>query len=79
MTIYPVEFQRRLEQKWARRIDQIMAVTGNATPPRDPNDDDDYEDEDKRTKTSPTNRRSSANPTKTSRYGFRTAFQLMLE
>jgi hypothetical protein len=46
MTIYPVEFQRRLEQKWARRIDQIIAVTRNATPPRDPNDDDDYEDED---------------------------------
>jgi len=45
MTIYPVEFQRRLEQKWARRIDQIIAVTGSATPPRDPNDDDDYEDE----------------------------------
>jgi hypothetical protein len=45
MTIYPVEFQRRLEQKWARRIDQIIAVTGNATPPRDPKEDDDYEDE----------------------------------
>jgi hypothetical protein len=27
-----------------RRIDQILAGTGNATPPRDPNDDDDYED-----------------------------------
>ena len=23
MTIYPVEFHRRLEQKWATRIDQI--------------------------------------------------------
>ena len=45
MIIYPVEFQRRLEQKWGRRIDQIIAVTGSATPPRDPNDDDDYEDE----------------------------------
>jgi hypothetical protein len=45
MIIYPVEFQRRLEQKWTRRIDQIIAVTGSATPPRDPNDDDDYEDE----------------------------------
>jgi hypothetical protein len=45
MTIYPVEFQRRLEQKWARRIDEIIAVTGNATPPRDPNADDDYEDD----------------------------------
>jgi len=50
MTIYPVEFQRRLEQKWARRIDQIIAVTGNATPPRDANDDDDYEDEDEEDK-----------------------------
>ena len=28
-------------------IDQILTVTGNATPPRDPSDDDDYEDEDK--------------------------------
>jgi hypothetical protein len=45
MTIYPLEFHRRLEQKWARRIDQILIVTGIATPPRDPNDDDDYEDE----------------------------------
>src|SRR5262249_30991995 len=45
MTIYPLEFHRRLEQKWARRIDQILTVTGNATPPREPNDDDDYEDE----------------------------------
>ena len=44
MTIYPSEFHRRLEQKWASRIGQI--VTGNATPPRDPNDDDDDEDED---------------------------------
>jgi hypothetical protein len=50
MTIYPVEFQRRLEQKWARRIDQIIAVTGNATPARDANDDDDCEDEDKEDK-----------------------------
>jgi len=47
MIIYPVEFHRRLEQKWATRIDQILTVTGNATPPRDPNDDGDYEDEDK--------------------------------
>jgi hypothetical protein len=50
MTIYPVEFQRRLEQKWARRIDQIITVTENATPPRDLNDDDDYEDEDEEDK-----------------------------
>jgi hypothetical protein len=41
MTIYPIEFHRRLEQKWGRRIEQILAVTGNATPPLDPNDDDD--------------------------------------
>ena len=46
MTIYPVEFHRRLEQKWATRIDEILTVIGNATPPRDPNDDDDDEDED---------------------------------
>jgi hypothetical protein len=46
MTIYPVEFQRRLEQKWARRIDHIPTVTGNATPPRDPNDDEDEDEED---------------------------------
>jgi hypothetical protein len=46
MTIYPVEFHRRLEQKWATRIDQILAVTRNETPPRDPNDDEeDKEDE----------------------------------
>ena len=45
MATYPVEFHRRLEQKWATRIDQILTVTGNATPPRDPNDDDDEEDE----------------------------------
>ena len=45
MTIYPVEFHRRLEQKWASRIDHILSSIGNATPPRDPNDDDD-EDED---------------------------------
>jgi len=44
MAIYPLEFHRRLEQKWASRIDQI--VTGNAAPPRDPNDDDDDEDGD---------------------------------
>jgi hypothetical protein len=45
MTTYPVEFHRRLEQKWATRIDQILTVAANATPPRDPNDDDDEEDE----------------------------------
>jgi hypothetical protein len=45
MSTYPVEFHRRLEQKWASRIDQILSGIGNTTPPRDPNDDDD-EDED---------------------------------
>jgi hypothetical protein len=45
MTTYPVEFHRRLEQKWATRIDQTLTVAANATPPRDPNDDDDEEDE----------------------------------
>ena len=44
MAIYPLEFHRRLEQKWASRIDQI--VTGNGTPPRDPNGDDDEEEDD---------------------------------
>jgi hypothetical protein len=34
-----------LEQKWATRIDQILTVAANATPPRDLNDDDDEEDE----------------------------------
>ena len=47
MTMYPVEFHRRLEQKWATRTRPDSTVTGNATPPRDPSDDDDYEDEDK--------------------------------
>jgi hypothetical protein len=46
MTIYPVEFQRRLEQKWASRIEQILPDIGKTTPPRDPNDDDDDDDED---------------------------------
>jgi hypothetical protein len=45
MTIYPVEFHRRLEQKWAARIDQFLTVTGIAIPPRDPNDDEEEEDE----------------------------------
>jgi hypothetical protein len=40
MTLYPVEFHRRLEQK------QILTVTNAAPPPRDPNDDDDDEEED---------------------------------
>jgi hypothetical protein len=46
MTTYRIEFHRRLEQKWASRIEQILTVTGTAPPPRDPNDDDDDEVED---------------------------------
>ena len=46
MTIYPVEFQRRLEQKWASRIERILPDIGKTTPPRDPNDDDDDDEED---------------------------------
>jgi hypothetical protein len=46
MTIYPVEFHRRLEQKWASRIEHILLDMGKITPPRDPNDDDDEEEED---------------------------------
>jgi hypothetical protein len=46
MTIHPIEFHRRLEQKWASRIEQILTVTGTAPPPRDPNGDDDEEEED---------------------------------
>jgi len=30
MTTYPIEFHRRLEQKWAGRIEQILTVTGTA-------------------------------------------------
>ena len=30
MTTYPIEFHRRLEQKWASRIEQILTVTGTA-------------------------------------------------
>ena len=28
MATYPVEFHRRLEQKWESRIEQILSVTG---------------------------------------------------
>ena len=45
MTIYPVEFQRRLEQRWASRIEQLLTDVGNTTLPRDPNDDDDDEED----------------------------------
>ena len=27
MTTYPIEFHRRLEQKWAGRMEQILTVT----------------------------------------------------
>jgi hypothetical protein len=53
MTIYPVEFHRRLEQKWAARIDQFLTVTGNAIPPRDPNDDEEEEEEDEEDENQP--------------------------
>ncbi len=53
MTIYPVEFHRRLEQRWASRIDQLLTVTGNMTPPRDPSDDNDDEDEDEEVEDQP--------------------------
>jgi hypothetical protein len=46
MATYPVEFHRRLEQKWESRIEQILSVTGTVPPPRRPNDDDDDDDED---------------------------------
>jgi hypothetical protein len=46
LTPYPIEFHRRLEQKWPSRIEQILTVRGTAPPPRDPNDDDDDEVED---------------------------------
>jgi hypothetical protein len=48
MTTYPIEFHRRLEQKGAGRIEQILTVTGTAPPPRDPTNyyDDEDEDED---------------------------------
>jgi hypothetical protein len=34
MATYPVEFHRRLEQKWESRIEQILSVTGKV-PHRD--------------------------------------------
>ena len=52
MTAYPVEFHRRLEQKWASRVDQSLTA-GKTTPPRDPNDDDDDENEDEEDKDRP--------------------------
>jgi hypothetical protein len=53
MTIYPVEFHRRLEQKRATRIDQFLTVTGNAIPPREPNDDDEEDEEDEEDEVQP--------------------------
>jgi hypothetical protein len=32
MATYPVEFHRRLEQKWESRIEQILSVTGKVPP-----------------------------------------------
>src|SRR2546430_2478416 len=65
MTIYPVEFQRRLEQKWASRIEQILPDIGKTTPPRDPNDDDDDdEDEDKNPKAHPAHPAAPRTPDK---------------
>jgi hypothetical protein len=46
MATYPVEFHRRLKQKWESRIEQILSVTGTVLPPRRRNDDDDDEDAD---------------------------------
>jgi hypothetical protein len=53
MTPYPIEFHRRLEQKWASRIEQILTARGTAPPPRDPNDDDDDEVEDEENEDQP--------------------------
>ena len=45
MTPYLIEFYRRLERKWASRIEP--------PPPRDPNDDDDDEVEDEENEDQP--------------------------
>ena len=74
MTTYPIEFHRRLEQKWAGRIEQILTVTCAASRREIPPTTMMMRTKTKRTKTSATNRPSSANPTKTSRYGYRTAY-----
>ena len=52
MTPYPIEFHRRLEQKWASRIEQIL-TRGTAPPPRNPDDDDDDEVEDEENEDQP--------------------------
>ena len=46
MATYPVEFHRRLEQKWESRIDQFSRSRVQCPPPRRPNDDDDDGDAD---------------------------------
>ena len=69
MTTYPIEFHRRLEQKWASRIEQILTVTGTAPHHEIPTMTMMTSMKTKRTKTCPTSRPSSANPMKTSGYG----------
>jgi hypothetical protein len=60
MTTYPIEFHRRLEQKWAGRIEQILTVA-DAAPRREiPPTTMMMRTKTKRTKTSPTSRRSPA-------------------
>ena len=71
MTTYPIEFHRRLEQKWAGRIEQILTVTGTPPPPRDPTNDDDDEDEDEEDEDQPDQPAVVREPTKTSRFGTR--------
>jgi|AmaraimetFIIA100_FD_contig_101_773712_length_712_multi_6_in_0_out_0_1 hypothetical protein len=71
MATYPVEFHRRLEQKWESRIEQILTVTGTPPPPRDPTNDDDDEDEDEEDEDQPDQPAVVREPTKTSRFGTR--------
>ena len=53
MTTYPIEFHRRLEQKVAGRIQQILTVTGTAPPPRDPTNYDDKDEDERAKRTQP--------------------------
>ena len=70
MATYPVEFHRRLEQKWESRIEQIPSVTGTVPPPRRPMTTMMMTRmQTKRMESSPTSRRSSANPRETRGYG----------
>jgi hypothetical protein len=71
MTTYPIEFHRRLEQKWACRIEQILTVTGTPPQPRDPTNDDYDEDEDEEDEDQPDQPAVVREPTKTSRFGTR--------